>query len=67
MYLIGDASLEERQHAEECEACQAKIAGLRIGRLPEVYFLWGVGGFDTQRSIGLFFPGELRKRFLVYH
>ena len=28
MYLIGDASLEERQHAEECAACQAKIASL---------------------------------------
>lgn len=26
MYLIGDASAEERQHAEECAACQAKIA-----------------------------------------
>jgi protein TonB len=28
MYLIGDVSLEERQHAEECAACQAKIASL---------------------------------------
>jgi periplasmic protein TonB len=28
MYLIGNASLEERQHAEECAACQAKIASL---------------------------------------
>ncbi len=28
MYLIGDASLEERQHAEDCAACQTKIAKL---------------------------------------
>jgi protein TonB len=28
MYLIGDVSLEERQHAETCAACQAKIASL---------------------------------------
>jgi periplasmic protein TonB len=26
MYLIGDATAEERQHAEQCAACQAKIA-----------------------------------------
>jgi periplasmic protein TonB len=28
MYLIGDASLEERQHAGDCAACQTKIARL---------------------------------------
>ena len=28
MYLIGDATLEERQHVEQCAACQAKIASL---------------------------------------
>ncbi len=28
MYLIGDASLEERQHAADCAACQTKIAKL---------------------------------------
>ena len=28
MYLIGDVSTEERQHAEQCAACQAKIAKL---------------------------------------
>src|SRR5580765_2957490 len=28
MYLIGDVSLEERKHAEDCESCQAKIASL---------------------------------------
>jgi hypothetical protein len=28
MYLIGDVSIEERQHAEECAACRAKIASL---------------------------------------
>ena len=28
MYLIGDASIEERKHAEECADCQAKIATL---------------------------------------
>jgi protein TonB len=28
MYLIGDASPEERQHAEVCTACQARIANL---------------------------------------
>jgi len=27
MYLIGDLGLEERRHAEACEACSAKIAG----------------------------------------
>ena len=32
MYVIGDATQEERQHAEECAACQAKIAGL-VGSL----------------------------------
>ena len=29
MYLIGDVSLEERQHAADCAACQAKIAESR--------------------------------------
>src|ERR1035441_1899089 len=28
MYLIGDVSMEERTHADECAACQAKIANL---------------------------------------
>ncbi len=28
MYLIGDVSLEERRHAEQCAACQEKIAAL---------------------------------------
>ena len=28
MYLIGDVTIEERKHAEECAACQAKIASL---------------------------------------
>jgi TonB family protein len=28
MYLIGEGTLEERQHAEQCAACQARIAGL---------------------------------------
>ena len=28
MYLIGDASLEERRHAADCAACQTKIAKL---------------------------------------
>src|SRR6185369_2115812 len=28
MYLIGDVSLEERRHAEECAVCRAKIASL---------------------------------------
>ncbi|MDR3700552.1 MAG: energy transducer TonB [Candidatus Sulfopaludibacter sp.] len=28
MYLIGDVSFEERQHAEQCAVCQAKIARL---------------------------------------
>jgi TonB family protein len=28
MYLIGDASLEERQHAAECPECQSRIAVL---------------------------------------
>jgi TonB family protein len=32
MYLIGDATLEERQHVDQCAACQAKIAGL-VGTL----------------------------------
>ncbi len=30
MYLIGDVSMEERKHTEECAACQAKIAGLTV-------------------------------------
>ena len=34
MYVIGDASVEERQHAQECAECQAKIAGL-IGSLAQ--------------------------------
>src|SRR5439155_18199544 len=28
MYVIGNTSVEERQHADDCAACQAKIAGL---------------------------------------
>jgi TonB family protein len=32
MYLIGDATAEERQHAEQCAACQARIANL-VGSL----------------------------------
>jgi TonB family protein len=28
MYLIGDVNVEERKHAKECVACQAKIASL---------------------------------------
>jgi periplasmic protein TonB len=28
MYVIGDIGLEERQHAEECAACRARIANL---------------------------------------
>jgi TonB family protein len=28
MYLIGDVSIEEREHAEACLACQAKIVSL---------------------------------------
>ena len=28
MYIIGDVSIEERKHAEECAACQAKIVSL---------------------------------------
>jgi TonB family protein len=28
MYLIGNASLEERQHAAECPECRVKIAGI---------------------------------------
>jgi periplasmic protein TonB len=28
MYLIGDVGPEERQHVEECPACQAKVANL---------------------------------------
>ena len=28
MYLIGDVSQEDRHHAAECAACQAKIASL---------------------------------------
>jgi TonB family protein len=30
MYLIGDSTVEERKHAEECAACQAKIASLAL-------------------------------------
>ena len=30
MYLIGDSTVEERKHAEECAACQAKIASLTL-------------------------------------
>lgn len=28
MYVIGNASFEERQHAEECAECRAKVVGL---------------------------------------
>lgn len=28
MYVIGDASIEERKHLEECAACQAMVASL---------------------------------------
>ena len=28
MYMIGEIGMEERRHAEECAACQARIARL---------------------------------------
>ncbi len=34
MYVIGEASVEDRQHAQECAECQAKIAGL-LGSLAQ--------------------------------
>jgi protein TonB len=56
MYLIGDVSLEERQHAEECAACQAKIASLVT---PLVHFRGAVRSW-SDRANGKDRAAELR-------
>jgi len=48
MYLIGDISLEERQHAEECASCQAKIAGLAT---PLTHFRGAVRNWSDRASV----------------
>ena len=48
MYLIGDISIEERQHAEECAACQAKIAGLAT---PLTHFRGAVRSWSDRASV----------------
>jgi TonB family protein len=48
MYLIGDVSLEERQHAEECAACQAKIASLAT---PLAHFRGAVRSWSGRASV----------------
>ena len=47
MYLIGDVSLEERRHAEECEACRSKIANL-VGSLE--HFRGAVRGWSDRSA-----------------
>ena len=48
MYLIGDVSLEERQHAEECAACRAKIASLVT---PLTHFRGAVRNWSDRASV----------------
>ena len=48
MYLIGDVSLEERQHAEDCTACQAKIASLVS---PLAHFRGAVRSWSDRASV----------------
>ena len=48
MYLIGDISQEERQHAEECASCQAKIAGLVT---PLTHFRGAVRNWSDRASV----------------
>jgi TonB family protein len=48
MYLIGDIGLEERQHAEECASCQAKIAGLVT---PLTHFRGAVRNWSDRASV----------------
>ncbi len=47
MYLIGDATLEERQHAEDCAACQNQIAKLAA---PLSYFRGAVRNWSDRAS-----------------
>jgi TonB family protein len=47
MYLIGDVSLEERKHAEECAACQARIASLAT---PLSFFRGAVRNWSDRAS-----------------
>jgi periplasmic protein TonB len=56
MYLIGDASIEERQHAEMCAACQAKIALLTT---PLSHFRGAVRSW-SERAGAKDAAGELR-------
>ena len=48
MYLIGDVSLEERQHASECAACQAKIGSLGT---PLAHFRGAVRSWSDRASV----------------
>ena len=48
MYLIGDISLEERQHAGECASCQAKIANLAT---PLTQFRGAVRNWSDRASV----------------
>lgn len=48
MHLIGDVSLEERQHAAECASCQAKIAALGT---PLEHFRGAVRNWSDRASV----------------
>ena len=48
MYLIGDASVDEREHARECAACQAKIASLVT---PLAHFRGAVRSWSDRASV----------------
>jgi periplasmic protein TonB len=48
MYLIGDVSLEERQHATECASCQAKIMSLVT---PLTHFRGAVRSWSDRASV----------------
>jgi periplasmic protein TonB len=47
MYLIGDAGMEERRHAEQCAACRAKIAAVAT---PLSYFRGAVRNWSERAS-----------------
>jgi periplasmic protein TonB len=71
MYLIGDASIEEREHAAECAACQAKIARLTtsLGGFRGAVRTWSGQASANGRAAGLQWtvipPSDRLERWLL--
>jgi len=55
MYIIGDAGLEERQHARDCAECQAKIASLvtSLGRFRGAVRNWSERANSGDRAAAM--------------